>query len=384
MGTARSVTPRELTTTGLGWAAAADAERSSRIARACPVYSGHGRSQEHGTGPSERSARRLSDLGLSGAEQRQSVARVPPVRPDFRPFDLPRSREFAGVVVLHAGCYKGNRMLHRIAVTLLLSIVSSNASGQPSSCFVGSIGMSRSFRRAILELRDSTPVAASLTILQRTVDTKQAKVVTRSGTSLSMELDSPDQSVMNLPMTAARLTGDSIHLDAEYLGAAFHGVIDGENRISGTWTQSGAPSLLTVTRADSATSNRRPQDPVAPFPYHSEELRFSGSGGVRLAGTLTRPNSGGPHPTILLLSGSGPQDRNETVAGHRPFLVIADRLTRAGFAVLRVDDRGTGGGESPLADPSNRAFPTSISTSRRRSRLLFSRPSSNGSASALP
>ncbi|NSX55402.1 alpha/beta hydrolase family protein [Parasulfitobacter algicola] len=83
----------------------------------------------------------------------------------------------------------------------------------------------------------------------------------------------------------------------------------------------------------------RPQDPVDRR-YKIEEVRFAGGPGVTLAGELTMPQTGGPFQAIVLISGSGPQDRDEALAGHRPFLVLSDHLTRAGFAVLRYDDRG--------------------------------------------
>jgi uncharacterized protein len=87
----------------------------------------------------------------------------------------------------------------------------------------------------------------------------------------------------------------------------------------------------------------RPQDPEPPFPYEVQEVTYEHpEAGLRLAGTLTLP-ADGPHPVALLISGSGAQDRDETVAGHRPFLVLADHLSRNGIAVLRVDDRGVGG-----------------------------------------
>ena len=88
----------------------------------------------------------------------------------------------------------------------------------------------------------------------------------------------------------------------------------------------------------------RPQTPKPPFPYRSEEVTYENkAGGVKLAGTLTLPPGQGPFPAVLLITGSGPQDRDETILGHKPFLVIADALTRRGIAVLRVDDRGVGG-----------------------------------------
>lgn len=90
----------------------------------------------------------------------------------------------------------------------------------------------------------------------------------------------------------------------------------------------------------------RPQDPKKPYPYDEQEVSYRNEkDNIKISGTLTLPRGGGPYPAVLLITGSGPQDRNETVAGHHPFLVLADHLTRNGIAVLRVDDRGIGGTE---------------------------------------
>jgi pimeloyl-ACP methyl ester carboxylesterase len=87
----------------------------------------------------------------------------------------------------------------------------------------------------------------------------------------------------------------------------------------------------------------RPQNPVKPYPYREEQVTFANpKAQVSLAGTLTLPPGAGPFPAAMLIAGSGPQDRDETVAGHRPFLVLADHLTRKGVAVLRYDKRGIG------------------------------------------
>lgn len=87
----------------------------------------------------------------------------------------------------------------------------------------------------------------------------------------------------------------------------------------------------------------RPQEPKPPLPYAEEDVQYSNAAArdVALAGTFTKPKEGGPFPAVLLISGAGPQDRDETTAGHKPFLVLSDYLTRRGIAVLRVDDRGT-------------------------------------------
>jgi pimeloyl-ACP methyl ester carboxylesterase len=88
----------------------------------------------------------------------------------------------------------------------------------------------------------------------------------------------------------------------------------------------------------------RPQEPKPPFPYLAEEVQLTNKlAGVTLAGTLTRPNLAGPAAAVLLVPGSGTQDRDESLCGHRPFLVLADHLTRSGLVVLRLDDRGVGG-----------------------------------------
>src|SRR5262245_40951435 len=102
---------------------------------------------------------------------------------------------------------------------------------------------------------------------------------------------------------------------------------------------------------------RRPQEPTRPFPYDDEEVTYENKrAGVRFAGTLTLPRSGGPFPAALLITGSGQQDRDETIQTHKPFLVLADHLTRQGIAVLRVDDRERGGTTGSAAKATSADF----------------------------
>jgi pimeloyl-ACP methyl ester carboxylesterase len=90
-------------------------------------------------------------------------------------------------------------------------------------------------------------------------------------------------------------------------------------------------------------TKKRPQEPAKPFPYSEELVSYENKkAGVKLAATLTLPRGTAPFPAVLLITGSGPQDRDETILGHKPFLVLADYLTRRGIAVLRADDRGVG------------------------------------------
>ena len=106
----------------------------------------------------------------------------------------------------------------------------------------------------------------------------------------------------------------------------------------------GNTSSLASASIDTPLAPKRPQEPTPPFPYHAEDVTYdNASVGIELAGTLTTPYGPGPFPAAIMITGSGQQDRNEGVFGHKPFLVIADHLTRKGIAVLRVDDRGIGG-----------------------------------------
>jgi pimeloyl-ACP methyl ester carboxylesterase len=166
--------------------------------------------------------------------------------------------------------------------------------------------------------------------------------------ALTGTLSVPQQTSQLLPLSSVVLRHDSLLLGSELLHARFAGKFSSDGQqIAGAWFQSGAQLPLTLRRSSekdkAAAAPRRPQLPQAPFPYRSEDLTFSNrAGGFDLAGTLTLPAGKGPFPAVVLVSGSGPEDRNETVLGHQPFLVLADYLTRRGFAVLRYDDRGVG------------------------------------------
>lgn len=167
------------------------------------------------------------------------------------------------------------------------------------------------------------------------------------GGSLSGTLDSPDQGATGLPIDAVSVRGDSLTLNLTALGARYDArFVTGGDSLSGTWSQGGASLPFGMRRAGASAAApaapSRPQTPRPPYPYDTLEVRLPGGAeGVTLAGTLTVPRARGMRPAALLISGSGPQDRDETLFGHRPFKLIADHLTRRGFVVLRVDDRGT-------------------------------------------
>jgi pimeloyl-ACP methyl ester carboxylesterase len=119
-----------------------------------------------------------------------------------------------------------------------------------------------------------------------------------------------------------------------------------------------APDVQTPTQtAPPAARPVRPQEPTPPYPYREEQVTFvNAKAGITFAGTLTLPASSAASPAVVLITGSGAQDRDETVAGHKPFLVLADTLTRRGIAVLRVDDRGVGGSGGTMATATSEDF----------------------------
>lgn len=159
---------------------------------------------------------------------------------------------------------------------------------------------------------------------------------------LSATFDSPDQGQSALPATAVRVTADSVVLEAEYIALRIAIARGDGDTLAASFSQRGGVEQITLERLRAAGASRRPQEPVRPYPYAEREIAFERlEARLRFEGTLTIPSGPGPHPALLLLSGSGAQDRDETVAGHRPFLVLADYLTRQGFAVFRFDDRGT-------------------------------------------
>ena len=160
--------------------------------------------------------------------------------------------------------------------------------------------------------------------------------------------DVPVQGLTGTPLTEVTVDGSTVSFAISGIpgNPTYQGQFDGE-AIDGQFSQSGHSFPLELTRG-AVEPAERPQEPTPPFPYRSEDVTYQG--GVTIAGTLTTPEGNGPFPAVLLVTGSGAQDRDEAIAGHRPFLLIADTLTRAGYAVMRVDDRGVGGTGGVLAD----------------------------------
>jgi uncharacterized protein len=163
---------------------------------------------------------------------------------------------------------------------------------------------------------------------------------------LMATLDSPDQGKNGITVTSVTRDGASLRLEVKSINGGFEGKISPDlSTVEGTWTQMGNPLPLTLKRVKdtSELERRRPQNPVKPYPYKEEEVSFDNKpAGITLAATLTSPQGKGPFPAVVLIAGSGQHDRDESIMGHKPFLVLADSLTRKGIVVLRADKRGCG------------------------------------------
>lgn len=156
---------------------------------------------------------------------------------------------------------------------------------------------------------------------------------------LTGHVSSPDQGANDLPVANAVSDGASLTFDVPVVKGRYEGRWDAARHVwAGTWTQ--VQPLPLEFAAGPVTPPERPQVPKPPFPYAAEDVTVQSAPGVTLACTLTHPTGAGPFPAAVLITGSGPQDRDEALMGHQPFLVLADHLSRHGIAVLRCDDRG--------------------------------------------
>lgn len=183
--------------------------------------------------------------------------------------------------------------------------------------------------------------------------------VEKSGDGYSAKIDSITQNAMGIPVASFAKKGDAYVADAKVIGATYTATLVGtgtERKLTGEWAQGGMKLPLEMQPVDKIEGPKRPQMPKAPFPYDAEEVSIQSTGDVTLAGTLTLPKSKGPHAVAIMITGSGGQDRDESLAGHKPFLVIADHLTRNGLAVLRYDDRGIAKSTGDFAKATSKDF----------------------------
>jgi dienelactone hydrolase len=180
-------------------------------------------------------------------------------------------------------------------------------------------------------------------------------------------MDSPHQQAKDIPTQSTSFSDFILVIQIPAIGSIYKGTLHDDGTIRGTFTQKGVARALNLERgAWTEKKTGRPQEPVPPFPYKSEEVVVRNeAAGINLAGTLTLPEKGKKFPAVVLVTGSGAQNRDEELLGHKPFLVLSDYLTRNGIAVLRCDDRGTAASEGNYAMATDVDFATDAAAAIR-------------------
>ncbi len=185
--------------------------------------------------------------------------------------------------------------------------------------------------------------------------------ITKTDQGYTSTLDSPDQGAYDIPVDTTLFKGSTLKLTVINLGIQYKGEF-ADDTLKGTFIQGGMTLPLDFSRDKiEKTTVKRPQEPNKPYPYLAEDVTFQNvEANISLAGTLTMPKKEGKYPAVVLITGSGPQDRNEEIVGHKPFLVISDYLTKNGIAVLRFDDRGIGQSTGDFASATSVDFASDV------------------------
>jgi pimeloyl-ACP methyl ester carboxylesterase len=178
----------------------------------------------------------------------------------------------------------------------------------------------------------------------------------------SSTMDSPDQHATGIPVTSTSFENSTLKLAVPNLRIEYEGILDNNNIIVGNFKQGGMSFPLNLSKETVEKEKFvRPQEPTKPYSYYDEEVRFENAkAGITLAGTLTLPSKAGVFPAVILISGSGPQNRDEELMGHKPFLVLSDYLTKNGIAVLRFDDRGTAASTGNFKTATSKDFASDV------------------------
>ncbi|OFX82367.1 MAG: hypothetical protein A2W99_09850 [Bacteroidetes bacterium GWF2_33_16] len=186
--------------------------------------------------------------------------------------------------------------------------------------------------------------------------------ITKTDTGYLATMDSPDQGAKGIPVTEVSFENKTLRITITSAAIEYTAEFNNENIFKGSFNQAGYsfPLDLSLEKLEKPIITKI-QDPIKPYPYYEENVKFENKvEKFFLAGTLTMPSKDGNFPVVVLITGSGPQDRNEEVFGHKPFLIIADYLTRNGIAVLRFDDRGTAESEGDLKGSTTMNFVTDV------------------------
>lgn len=186
--------------------------------------------------------------------------------------------------------------------------------------------------------------------------------ISKTDSGYSAIMDSPDQGAKGIPVNTLTYENSVLKLAITKAGIEYEGALNKANIFSGNFKQAGQVFPLSLSREMVEKKKiLRPQEPVKPYPYHTEEIQFENKQAhITLAGTLSFPNKEGMFPAVVLITGSGPQNRDEELLGHKPFLVLSDHLTRNGIAVLRFDDRGTAASKGNFKTATSADFATDV------------------------
>jgi hypothetical protein len=185
--------------------------------------------------------------------------------------------------------------------------------------------------------------------------------ISKADAGYSATMDSPDQGAKGIPMSKTEFTNPYLTIALASAGIEYTGTLKSDS-IIGIFKQGGQTFPLNFSRkAIEKVEVKRPQNPIKPYPYYSEEVTFENKkDNITLAGTLTLPQKDGKFPVVVLITGSGPQNRDEELMGHKPFLVLSDYLSRNGIGVLRYDDRGTFESKGNFAKSTTFDFATDV------------------------
>lgn len=186
--------------------------------------------------------------------------------------------------------------------------------------------------------------------------------IQKTANSISATMDSPDQGAKGIPVSTSSFENSALKITVANLKIEYEGTLGKDNIILGNFKQAGQSFPMNLSK-DKVEKKAliRPQEPTKPYSYYSEDIIFENKkAGITLAGTLTLPKKDGVFPAVILISGSGPQNRNEELLGHKPFLVLSDYLTKNGIAVLRYDDRGVAASKGNFKTATSLDFSTDV------------------------
>lgn len=186
--------------------------------------------------------------------------------------------------------------------------------------------------------------------------------INKTENGFSSTMDSPDQKAFGIPVTTTEFINSKLTIAIANAGIEYEGVLGSDGSINGTFKQSGQTFPMNLSKGKVEKEIiKRPQEPQKPYSYYTEDVIFENkSANINLAGTLTLPTKEGVFPAVILITGSGAQNRDEELLGHKPFLVIADYLTKNGIAVFRFDDRGTAMSKGDFTTATTLDFATDV------------------------